>query len=256
MGSSVEFLKPGESLQRLQTTYRVFTDRHGRKFGAQCDIRNQMPKEELHPVGFTPPWVPPMRFAKFATDGTLTFWWDYSTMAMELSGDAASYYQEVTEFAIDQNMPLPELGGPVDKKIRLVKGQPPLSPAIPLACEQGDPWMLGMPGAAVNETLKEVLFQGVQSNSKAALEIIRKSLADTAARAATPLVAARPEPETAKAPEIVKRTTDVDVEAMPEITYQQFVAECRGRKMKLPEIAAMWQEHKRMMKENATVGAK
>lgn len=241
--TSPEFIAPGQHVQRMQTVYREFTDQHGRVFGAQCDIRNQHPKEELKPVGFAPPWLPPMRFARFAADGSLRFAWDYVTMATELSGDAASYYQEVSEFAIDQGMPLPEMGGPVDKKIRLVKGQPPLSPAIPLACEQGEPWMLGVPGAAMNTMLHEVLTQGVQSNSQAALDIIKRALAETAAARATPLVAQRPV-ETAKADPAEKTIRDVTPGEMPN--YKEFVKECRGRGMKMPDIYAMWDEHKKL----------
>ena len=246
--TSTEFLRPGESLQRKQTTYRIFTDQHGRRFAAQSDIRNQQPKEELRPVNddpkhaFSPPWLPPMRFAKFTDDGSLTFRWDYGTMATELSGDTADYYQHATEFALEHNKPEPELGGPVHRSIRLILGKPPLSPAIPLACEQGDPWILGVPGTPVNSVLHEVLTQGVQSNSKAALEIIKKSLALSAKEARVPLVPSAP--EVTKPVERVKTIDDVDLSAMPEITYKQFLRECQGRKMKLPDIAKLWQEHK------------
>ena len=261
MTAGVEFLKPGQSLQRIQTVYRRYTDQHGRKFAAQSDVRTQQPKEELRPVNddpknqFTPPWMPPMRFAKF-TEGSLDFWWDYDTMATELSGDAADYYQRAIEFAVEHNKPEPELGGPVDRSIRLLLGKPPLSPAIPLAAMQGDPWVLGVPNAPVNTVLRDVLTQGSQSNSKMALEVIKKALADTAAKNATALVESKPIEEMAPKVEKPKSITDVDLNAMPEITYQQFVAECRGRKMKLPDIAAAWQQHKANMASDAPAGAK
>ena len=256
--TGVEFLKPGESLQRKQTVFRRFTDQHGRQFTAQSDVRTQQPKEELRPVNdrgdknFMPPWLPPMRFAIF-TEGSLDFRWDYGTMATELSGDAADYYQRAMEFAVEHNKPEPELGGPVDRSIRFLLGKPPLSPAVPLACEQGDPWMLGVPGAPVNKVLHEVLTQGVQSNSKIALEVIKKALRDTEIREEIPLVAERPVARTVMDKK-EKTIHDIDLDAVPEITYQEFVKECRGRKMKLPEIAALWQEHKRMSAENQTAG--
>jgi hypothetical protein len=255
--TGIAFVQPGQHIQRMQTVYRRFTDQHGRVFAAQSDIRNSQPKEELRPVNddprhtFSPPWLPPMRFAIF-TDGSMDFRWDYDTMATELSGDAANYYQDAMEFALEHNLPMPEMGGTVDKKIILLKGKPPLSPAIPLACEQGEPWMLGKPGAVVNETLQQVLTQGVQSNSKAALDIIKKALADMAEKNAIPLVAAKANPAD-KPAEKIKTINDVDL--LPEITYQQFVSECRGRKMKLPDIAAAWQEHKRNMLANDKAGA-
>lgn len=261
MGSSVEFLKPGESLQRKQTVYRRYTDQHGRKFAAQSDVRTQQPKEELRPVNddpknqFTPPWMPPMRFAKF-TEGSLEFWWDYDTMATELSGDAADYYQRAIEFAIEHNKPEPELGGPVDRSIRLLLGKPPLSPAIPLAAMQGDPWVLGALNAPANIVLRDVLLQGSQSNSKMALEVIKKALAATAARDATPLVPSKPMEDLTPKAEKPKSITDINLEDVPDITYKDFMKECRGRGMRAPEIIKLWNEHKAAVTANEPAGVK
>lgn len=248
-----EFTKPGQSLQRKQTVYRTFTDQHGRRFSAQCDYLNQQPKEELRPVNddprhaFMPPWLPPMRYAKF-TEGSLDFRWDYETMAQDLSEMAVDYYQRSLEFAIQNKSPMPELGGPVDKQFMFLEGKPPLSPAIPLGCEQGDPWLLGVPGAPVNTVLEQVLTQGMKSNSKLALELIRKTLVQAADKLGITPVPAKPDTSTV-ATEKVKTIHDVVPAEMPN--YKEFVKECRGRGMSMPDIYTMWDEHKKLVAAEA-----
>ena len=251
------FISPGESLQRSQTIYRKFADQHGRRFAAQCDIRNGEPKEELRPVNdeqrqFNPPWLPPMQYAKMRR-GSEQFSWDYTTLAQELAGMTAEKYSSYRKFAMREKLPIPEVGGVVDALILDVLGKPPLSPAIPLACEQGDPWVLGFPNAPVNPYLKEILEQGVGSSSKEALDYIRERLAETAAAAKVPLVEARVE-----APAVTTKAKRIDdlpeLAEMPEITYQQFVAECRGRKMDLVTIGKLWQQHKDNIAANSAAG--
>jgi hypothetical protein len=46
------------------------------------------------------------------------------------------------------------------------------------------------------------------------------------------------------------------LDEMPEITYQQFVSECRGRKMKIADVAALWAEHKRNLLANEQAGGR
>src|ERR1035437_3330308 len=221
------FVRPGESLQRTQTIYRKFTDQHGRVFAAQCDIRNGPPEKDRRPAkpapthNFSPPWLPPMRFAKMVT-GSDQFRWDYSTMASELAGQTAEVYSDYRKFAMREKLPIPEVGGVVDSLIRDALGEPPLSPAIPMACEQGDPWILGKPGAAVNPYLKEILEQGVGSSSKEALAYIGKRLSETAIQMAVPRIPTAPVAETAA--EKPKSIDDLpNLEDMPEITYKDFL---------------------------------
>lgn len=246
---TVPFQTPGESLQRLARVYREYTDQHGREFTAQADVRTNQPIGELTPQNdgpnaFSPPWLPPMRFAKFRKDGELKFRWDYNTMANELAGDTANYYTDARKIAIREKLPIPEVGGMVDPLIRDVLERPPLSPAIPLACEQGDPWILGVPGAPVNTMLKEILEQGVGSNSKEALAYIRNALAAYAAESGIQAVAAAPvvEPPSPRA-----KRVDAPPELSPTVTYPQFFAECRRRGMAAVEIAAAWKEQKELM---------
>ena len=253
------FISPGQNINRVQTVYRRFTDNHGRRFAAHCDIRTNQPKEELRPVNdegpanWNAPWLPPMRYAIFTQWGSETFHWDYQTLATELAGQTAEVYSDYRKFALREKLPIPEVGGVVESLIRDALGEPPLSPAIPLACAQGDPWILGKPGAAVNPYLKEILEQGVGSSSKEALAYIAKRLTETAVEMGVPMVASTAAPE---APvEKVRSITDLPpLTETPDITYQQFVAECRGRKMDLVTIGKLWQQHKENVAANATAG--
>lgn len=239
-------LSPGQSLQRIRRAYREFTDQHGRRFGAQADIATSQPMGEFTPLGCNPPWLPPMRYAKFRQDGELHFRWLYEDLAAEWSGITAQYYQDAVKFALEHGKPEPELGGPVDRSIRYVLGVPPLSPAIPLACQAGDPWLLGIPKAPVNQVLKDILEQGVGANSKEALEYIRALVGRSTADRA--LVETLPAP--ADIVTVQKSITDpAPLEDLPEVTYPMFLASCRGRNIPLYEISKLWAEHKAAMAE-------
>jgi hypothetical protein len=241
--------QPGQSLQRQRRVWRVFTDQHGRKFGAQADMATNQPIAEFQPQGFMPPWLPPMRFAKWHAVGDLDFRWDYETMAAELGGITAQYYQDAVKFAIENNKPEPDVGAPVDRSIRYVLGPPPLSPAIPLACEVGDPWMLGVLGAAVNEELKAILEQQAGANGADALNAIRARLQKGVDASAVPMVPTveRPVPDVEK----VRTINDVDPNApIPAITYNAFVAEGRKRGVSMAELALAWAAHKQNTAES------
>ncbi len=235
--------QPGESLQRAARVWRIYTDQHGRKFGAESDIATSQPIGELMPQGFCPPWQPPMRFAKWRRVGDLDFRWDYETMAAELSGITAEYYQDAVKFAIENNKPEPEIGGPIDRSIRYVLGPPPLSPAIPLACEAGDPWMLGEPDAPVTQILKDILHQTAGANSKDALDFIRAKLKRDIGQSGVPLV-----PTVPAKPEVTERPrTIADPGPMVDpstVTYKEFLGEAMKRGMAMADAANAWAEHK------------
>ena len=244
---TIPMMTPGQSLQRQARVYRTYTDQHGRKFGAVADARNNQPIGEFTPLGCNPPWLPPMRFAVFTDDGSLDFRWAYEIMAAELAAGTAEYYQDAVKFAIENNKPEPDVGGPVDRSIRYVLGPPPLSPAIALSCEQGDPWMLGIAGAPVNIEMRGILSQGMSANSKEALDIIRAMVRRNVDASAVPMVESRALAEAVADP-IRTIHTPAQLDALPtEITYPEFMKECRGRGMKLNEIVAAWREHKRNM---------
>ena len=220
------FSAPGESLQRTARSWRLFTDQHGRSFGAQVENTNGMPVGELTPQGFSPPWQPNMWFAKFPGNHSLTFRWDYKEMADWLSERTATYYQDAIKFAIENNKPEPEIGGPVDRSIRYV---------------------LGIPGAEVNATLKLVLEQTAGANQKEALDVI---MARLRAQVTDSNVAMVPSvPVVAKTKEVERTINDTTPFNIEQVTYPEFLKACAGRKMTLGEIAAAWSEHKKAMSE-------
>lgn len=248
--------QPGQSLQRLRRVWRVFTDQHGRRFGAQAEMSTNQPIGEFQPQGFMPPWLPPMRFAKWREVGDLEFRWDYQTYAEELGGMTAAYYQDAVKFAIENNKPEPEVGGPVDRSIRYVLGPPPLSPAIPLSCEVGDPWMLGVPNAPVNQELKAILEQQAGANGQDALNAIRARLQEHVDASAVPMVPTieRPEPKA----EVVKTIHDIDESTpIPEYSYNAFVREARKRgKMSMADISLAWAAHKKNLADDEAAANK
>jgi hypothetical protein len=177
MTAPIGMTQPGESLQRARRGWTdEFTDDHGRKFAAQYELANGRPIGELQPVGFAPPWLPPMRFIVWERPGGFRFRWDYATMANELAEQADAFYTEVVQFMLEhmRDERVPEVGEPIPAKALRFVGKPPLSPAIPLAAEAGDPWILGEPAAVDTLNLKDVLAQTVNANGREALKLIRE----------------------------------------------------------------------------------
>lgn len=246
--SGLPIPQPGQSLQRARRVWRIFTDQHGRRFGAQADMANNQPIGEFQPQGFNPPWLPPMFYAKFRQEGDLEFRWDYTTLATEWADGAAAYYRDAINFAMEHNKPVPEPGGPVDRSIRVTPiGPPPLSPAIPLACEQGDAWILGMPGAPVNEMLRDILDQGRKAGGQDLLDSVRDQLAG---KWGSEVAKVPTTPERPQTVEKVRTIHDIDVQPgeFAEITWNQFSAAARKRgKLSAAEISVAWAEHKREM---------
>lgn len=246
MPSITDLGQPGESLQRARRGYHDdFTDQHGRRFAANYDLGNQRPIGELLPVDCSPPWLPPMRFITWERHGSFRFRWDYDAFATELSGDTAEFYQNVAIFITDHKptLDVPEIGTPIPPEVRRILGKPPLSPALPLACAAGDPWILGVSDAPVNPMLKALVEQTASGNSRDALDAIKALL--QANRVAEPVPTRAPEPVAHVAPRTIN-TTDVAPIDPQKITYNEFVRECKRaeRGMSMPEIVSAWREHK------------
>ena len=249
--TSPMFLQPGQSLQREKRDWSDdFTDQHGRRFSAQYDIGNSRPMGELTPVGFSPPWLPPMFYIRWTRPkGGFHFRWDYETLANELVGDATVYYAGVMDFMVEhmkeyvQEHGIPDIGDPVPNMVlRSPIGKPPLSPAIVLACQAGDPWALGVPGTPVNADLKLALEQSSTSSGRAALILVRERMAKMVGEAGVKEI--EQEDSTAKAAKTIKDDdTTLDMSAL---SYQEFVSSAtkRGR-MSLADAAVAWAEHKR-----------
>ncbi len=251
--SGIQIPQPGQSLQRMRRVWRIFTDQHGRRFGAQADMASNQPIGEFQPQGSIPPWLPTMRHAKFAQEGDLDFRWDYDTVAEDWSSLAASYYDEAVKMALSLpgDVPVPEIGGVVDRRIRALLGPSPLSPAIPLACKAGDPWILGKLGAQDTLGLKAILEQQTGASGQEALKLIQARLDEMAKAAGVELVPTIPAKtlETERS----KSITDVDLTVdAAAITYQAFMAEAKQRgKMTHAEAAMAWSEHKKNLTEAA-----
>jgi hypothetical protein len=244
--SGIQIPQPGESIQRKQRAWRVFTDQHDRRFGAVADKSNNSPIAEYQPQGFMPPWLPTMRYAKFATEGDLDFRWDYDAVAEDWSTQSAAYYDEAVKLALQLpgDVPVPEVGGEVDRRIRSILGVPPLSPAIPLACKAGDPWILGKPGAVDALGLKAVLAQTAGASGQEALKAIQARLDAMAIESGVERVPTLPEKPVIH--ERPKSINSVDVAATPiDVTYTAFMAEAKQRgKMTHAEAAMAWKAHK------------
>ena len=244
MGTSLGFTQPGQHLQRTKRGYTEgFTDQHGRHFGAQFDKNNLRPIGEFTPIGHTPPWLPPMRFIRWATDG-FSFRWDYDTMANELAADAAAYYDDVAKFMLDHmpHEPVPEVGDPIPKRVRQVLGPPTLSPAIPLAAEAGEPWILGVPGAPVNETLKACLYQNGNVGGREAIDLIKARLSQQI----TNPVPSAPIDTFAdqRVTERPKSIDDVDLASITKVTYQEFIGQAMKGGLSMADAALAWKAHK------------
>lgn len=233
MTAPMQLINPGDHLQRMRRAGRYYTDQHGRKFFAMADAASQQPVEELRPSGWKAEWIPPMRFAKFQHDGDLNFVWQYDVMAAEFASEVASYYDAATKFALEHNLPVPEVGGVVDRRIKAVLEHPPMSPEIPLAAAAGDPGLLGMPGAVLNDDLKAILRQGTISTGNDALRAINERIAKR--------MGTHVEPDTSLTVTLEK---PYGIDEMPPVTYQQFVAEGRKGGMSMADLAIAWKAHK------------
>lgn len=245
MTAPLGMTQPGEHLQRTKRGWTdEFTDQHGRKFSAQYYLENGRPVEELRPVGCSPPWLPPMRFIQWERHGGFRFRWDYETMANELAEGADQFYTEVVQFMLEHmpNEPVPEVGEPIPARVRRFVGKPPLSPAIPLACEAGDPWMLGVPGSTDTLALKDVLAQSVNANGREALQLIRKRTAEKIGASGVPAVpTSAPE---VQPPKRARTIDDVDLSTIAAVTYQEFIGAAMKGGMSMAEAASAWKAHR------------
>lgn len=218
---------PGFS-QRTGRVWRAFTDQHGRVFKAHADAATNQPIGEFVTEGWSAPWLPPMRYATWERDGDLTFRWDYASCAEDMAQTAAAYYDEAIKVAIQEHLEVPEVGGPVERRVRAVVGAPPLSAALPVSAEAGDPWVLGVANAPVNHELKAVLEQSAGASTTDFLKAVRAKVAGTSATS---------EAMTADVTESLE-TEDAGV------SYRDFLGEARKRGMSMADAALAWQAHK------------
>jgi len=245
MTTPIGTLQPGEHIQRVKRGWTDdYMDQHGRRFAAQYELANGRPIGEFQPVGFNPPWLPPMRYIIWERPGGFRFRWDYETLANEFAGGSHEFYTQVAEFMVEHmaGQAVPEDGEPIPAKVRRFFKAPPLSPAIPLAAQAGDPWILGEPGADDVLNLKAVLDQTINANGREALERIRSRTREKIGAAGVTPVATLPE-EPAMSDR--KRSIhDVDLSQIEKVTYQQFLAAALKGGMSMADAALAWQAHK------------
>jgi hypothetical protein len=116
-----------------------------------------------------------------------------------------------------------------------------LSPAIPLACLAGEPWVLGTPGAPVNQMLKDIIDQSATANGRQALSVIRAKMAAIVGDGGIKQREPEMDPKlSAKA----KTIADIDTANITAIRYNDFVKEGRQAGLSMPEISKAWSDHK------------
>lgn len=240
-------IDPGQHIQRLQRGWTdEFTDQHGRRFSAQYELASSRPIGELTPVGFQPPWVPPMSAIRWERHGGFRFRWDYETVARQFADGSEQFYTEVMEFMM-AHMPteaIPEVDEPIPAKARRLF-KPPMSAAIPLACEAGDPWMLGVAGAPVNTLLRDLLAQSVTANGREAVRLIRERTKERLSGTVTvPTIAPEAVPSTT--PRTIHTTSTAPIATMDlsAVTYREFMAAALADGFSMVRGAEIWALHK------------
>jgi hypothetical protein len=191
-----------------------------------------------------------MRFIKWKTRMGFSFSWDYETMSTELAGGTAVFYADVTKFMVE-HMPAsepPKIGAPVHSRVRQVLGVPPLSPAVPLAAQAGDPWLLGVPGATPNAQLKALIEQSIGVNGKEAIDAIREQLVGIIGDGAIPAVAPKPDEDERVDKKKGRSIDDVDesviLAALETKPYKEFLSEAMKMGLTMPQAADLWRSHK------------
>lgn len=240
--------------RKQQQDYRAYhdewTDQHDRKFGAWYELDTNRPIGELQPVGFLPPWLPPMRYIQWEKKTGFRFRWNYDAIADEWSSLTAAYYEEAAEYAMNHNIPAPEhVGGPLDYRIRAALKRPPLSPAIPLACKLGNPWMLGVPGVPVDQTMKLILAQSVNANGREVLDQILAKLnkdQETSEIVPVPTLDFKVDIDHLAKP---KRSIEDITYDPATVTYEQFSKASFAQGTTQAETVKLWREHKELIKE-------
>lgn len=227
------FLQPGQHIQREDRTVNEYTDQFGRTFTAVAEISTAAPIGEMRPINCNPPWLPSQPYAVF-TRGSLSFRWDHKRLIEELGAMSASYYDEAVKAALEKNLPVPELGGVVDRRIKALLGPPPFSPAIPLAVEAGDRWLQGWADATPTPELEAIVKHTMQVSGVEFVKQLKHRMEQVLGR----VIVAEPDP-----------VIVVPVEEDVPVTYAEFYKAARKEGKTNAEAVALWKEHKALMAE-------
>jgi hypothetical protein len=239
--------------RKQQADYRDYheewTDQHGRRFGAWYEIDTFRPIGEFKPIDSTPPWLPPMKYIKWERKNGFRFQWDYESLADEFAGHTASYYEEAAEYAMAHNIPAPEVGGPIDYRIRGALKRPPLSPALPLACKLGNPWLLGMT-KVVDEEMKAILYQTAASTREMLEKIQARLNMQQANSGIAPIETIEFETNVDATAKPRRSISDIDYDPA-KVTYQEFSKALYAQGKSQGETVELWKEHKKLIAEVA-----
>ena len=138
---------------RFPTRYALFTDQHGRKYGADMDPRTGHPCGPIDfkhrtPSGNLPPWLPAAKYLLFDTiePGKVTVQYDDAIADAERA--IGQWETLIVNFATgmygDKAGPEIEKPGPT---LRKVVGPRPAEPALIEAAKEGNKWALGFTDA-------------------------------------------------------------------------------------------------------------
>lgn len=231
------------SKQRDQRVKRFFIDQFSRRYFAWADKDNQRPIGEFVLADntgrfVTAPWNPPMMYIEWPDRDTLDFRWKFDAMASELAGVTAEWYSLAQQMAQTANLPIPDVGGDVHPTLIGLMGPPLLSPEIPLACEAGEPWLLGQRDAPINLRLQKLVSLGRQITSTYALETIRRRVIAMVEAGETDLSTLDQ-----KAAEAIAAIDPAS------ITYREFLADAITAGQSMAQGAAAWKEHRANLAE-------
>jgi len=242
MSDMTDYFSAMGSKQRDQRVRRFFTDQHGRRFFAWADKDNQRPIGEFVLADesgkfVTPPWLPPMNQIKWRSEDSLQFDWGYAALADFLGSITADWYGEAQRIApMIPGCAVPEVGGDVDPKlIGIMGGSPPLSPEIPIACEAGEPWLLGVRGAKENPRLAKILHLGKTVTSTLALDTIRERVRLMMEQQGA---AAAPQADLSTVPDEKMSIGAVTV------TYKDFLSAALKNGSTMADAAIAWKAHR------------
>lgn len=237
------------SKQREAMVRRYFTDEHGRRFFCWADKNNQRPIGEFVLADLTgsfrrPPWIPAMGQIDWLNEDSLEFKWRYASLAEEWAGYTSEWYSQAQQLAhVIPNVTIPEVGGDVHPILIGIMGPPPMSPEIPLACEAGEPWILGRINAPHNAYLQKLVHIGRAITSTMALETIRARV--------QAMIAAQ------SAGEVVEDlvglpTLEIDALSDPsQLSYKDFMADAKRNGIPYAEAATAWNAHKANLASDA-----
>ncbi len=236
--------------QRDARVRRFFTDQHGRRWFAWADKQNQRPIGELVLDDQTgtfqsPPFVPAMQFIAWDAPDSLSFHWAYDKMADEYAGYTALYYDEASKLARHIHVDIPKPGDAVVPELISILGPPPLSPEIPLACQAGERWLLGVKGAPENQPLALIIHQGRALTSTTTLEYLREKVKKmvesqnngVSVGGLSQVAMSSPVPDAGLSSPVTS------------ITYNDFAAEARKAGKSMADISVAWRAHKDNLKE-------